>query len=228
MDKSEAERIVSRQGWLSRRPQAFRDALLPLCLLKVYEAGSALYRAGDPASGMFGLVTGQWMFRVPPADTLISTATPGYWVGEAVSFGLDQRKQTVTAAQRSVVLHLPQPAFLTLIADADNCRNIALNTAETLYEAITIIANLIQPHSEVRVAQRLLTFLGLHGETQARAFGVSQAELAEMCGLSRQSLGVALRSLIDRGIVAQGYRRLEILDVAALRRLATEDERIWR
>ncbi len=228
MHKSEAIRIVSSQGWLSRRPQSFRDALLPHCILKVYEAGASLYHAGDPPSGMFGLVSGQWMFRVPPAEILISVASPGYWVGEAVSFGLDQRKQTVTVKQRSVVLHLPQPAFLMLIADADNCRNIAINTAETLYEAITIIANLIQPHSEVRVAQRLLTFLGLHDETQARAFAVSQIELAEMCGLSRTSLGTAISSLVDRGIVAQHYGRLEVLDVAALRRLATEDERIWR
>lgn len=228
MDRAAAIEIVSRQGWLSRRPQSFRDALLSLCRLKVYEAGSSLYQAGDPPSGMFGLVTGQWMFRVPPAETLISVASPGYWVGEAVSFGLDQRKQTVAVGQRSIVLHLPQPAFLNLVADADNCRHIAINTAETLFEAITIITNLIQPHSEVRVAQRLLTFLGLHGETQARAFAMSQAELAEMCGLSRQTLGIALSSLIDRGLVAKGYRRLEVLDFEGLRRLATEDERIWR
>jgi hypothetical protein len=49
-----------------------------------------------------------------------------------------------------------------------------------------------------------------------------------MCGLSRQTLGIALSSLIDRGLVAKGYRRLEVLDFEGLRRLATEDERIWR
>jgi hypothetical protein len=60
------------------------------------------------------------MFRVPPADMLISTASRGSWVGEAVLLGHDQRRQTVTVQQRSVVLHPPQPAFLSLIADTEN------------------------------------------------------------------------------------------------------------
>jgi CRP-like cAMP-binding protein len=80
----------------------------------------------------------------------------------------------------------------------------------------------------VRVAQRLLTFMGLFGTTRQKALAVSQADLGVMCGLSRQTMSKVLAGLVDAGIIAVGYRKIEIRDVAALRRLAIDDERVWR
>jgi hypothetical protein len=37
-----------------------------------------------------------------------------------------------------------------------------------------------------------------------------------------------LTGLVDARIIAVSYRRIEIRDAAALRRLAVEDDRIWR
>jgi len=115
-----------------------------------------------------------------------------------------------------------------MIRDAESCRHFAVNTAESLAEAVTVVANLTQPDSEVRVAQRLLTFMGLHQEARFRALAVAQGDLATMCGLSRQTLNRVLAGLVARGIIALGYRRIDILDPAALTALATEDERVWR
>lgn len=112
--------------------------------------------------------------------------------------------------------------------DAENCRHFAVNTAESLAEAVTVVSNLIQPDSEVRVAQRLLTFMGVRGATRQEAFGFSQADLATMCGLSRQTMSKVLAGLAARGIIALHYRRIEVIDVAALQALAIHDERVWR
>jgi CRP-like cAMP-binding protein len=228
MDKTDALTIMTRHGWLSRRPPQFREEVVRRSRLKRFGAGESLYNAGDGPAGMFGLVAGQVLIRLPPADTVISIANPGQWVGDATCFMREARWVSLTAGSALVVLHLPLAEFDAMARDAENCRHFAVNTAESLAEAVTVIANLTQPDSEVRVAQRLLTFMGVHDEWRFRALSASQADLATMCGLSRQTMSKVLAGLVARGIIRLGYRRIDIIDVAALRALAIDDERVWR
>jgi CRP/FNR family transcriptional regulator, cyclic AMP receptor protein len=228
MDKAEAMRTVSETGWLSRRPAGFRDVFLEPCRLRRFEAGSTVSNAADSPGGMYGLVTGQLLLRMPPAGTVVSVATPGFWAGDAAAFRQDLRMTSLTALTSVHVLHLPQAAFERLISDAECCRHIAINTAECLGEAMHVVANLTQPDAEVRVAQRLLTFVGLYGRPGRTTLALAQSEFATMCGLSRQTVSKVLARLAERGIVSVGYRRLDILDVQALTVLATEDPRVWR
>jgi CRP-like cAMP-binding protein len=228
VDKSEAFDLMTTHGWLSRRPMRFREEIVRRSRLKSYTTGESLYNAGDGPAGMYGLISGQMLIRVPPADTIISIVKPGQWVGDATCFMQQTRWVSMTAGSALHVLHLPQTHFDEMIRDAENCRHFAINTAESLAEAITVVANLTQPDSEVRVAQRLLTFMGVHAEARMPALAVSQADLATMCGLSRQTLSKVLAGLVARGIIALHYRRIEIIDPAALRNLAIHDERVWR
>lgn len=118
------------------------------------------------------------------------------------------------------VLHLSQPDFDQLVRDPECCRIISGLTAEDLGEAVTVVSNLIQPVGELRVAQRLLTFIGLYGDDRLTFTDLSQADLAIMCGLSRQTLNKVLKAFQDEGLIATAYRRIEILDVDGLRAIA--------
>jgi CRP-like cAMP-binding protein len=220
--------VMEVHGWLSRRPVHFREEVIRRSRLKSFNAGESLYNVGDGYAGMFGLIRGQMYIRLPPADSIGSIIHPGQWIGDATCFTREPRWVSITAASRLHVLHLAQADFDEMIRDAENCRHFAINTAEYLAEAVTVVANLIQPDSEVRVAQRLLTFMGLHREARLTAFAMSQADLATMCGLSRQTMNKVLASLEARNIISMTYRHIEIVDAAALRRLAIDDERVWR
>jgi CRP-like cAMP-binding protein len=228
VNKRDAFNVMSAHGWLSRRPMRFREEIVRRSRLRTFETGESIYNAGDGFAGMFGLISGQMLIRLPPADTIGSIASPGQWIGDATCFMREPRWVSLTAGSHLHVLHLSQADFDEMIGDAENCRHFAINTAEMLAEAVTVVANLTQPDSEVRVAQRLLTFMGLHQEARFRALTVSQADLATMCGLSRQTLSKVLAGLVARGIIALHYRRIEIIDPAALSHLAIHDERVWR
>lgn len=170
---------MASHGWLSRRPLRFREEVIQRSRLQSFAAGESLYNAGDGPAGMFGLISGQMLIRVPPADTIISIASPGQWAGDATCFLREPRWVSITAGSALHALHLSQADFDTMIRDAENCRHFAINTAESLAEAITVVTNLTQPDSEVRVAQRLLTFMGLHHEARFRALAMSQADLRD-------------------------------------------------
>lgn len=228
MDKNDALNIMTSHGWLSRRPAAFREEVVRRSRLRMFEAGESLYHAGDPPMGMVGVVSGHLHIRMPPAGSIGSVSGIGYWIGDATAFMGEPRWVSLTAGSRLHVLHLRQAEFEDMIADAGNCRHFAINTAEALAEAVTVVGNLIQPDSEIRVAQRLLTLLGVHGADQSRGIDISQADLATMCGLARQTLNKVLTGLAARRLVALGYRRIEVIDPAGLRTLAHDDERAWR
>jgi CRP-like cAMP-binding protein len=228
MDKTEALQLMATHGWLSRRPMLFREEVVRRSRLRSFEMGESLYNYGDGLNGMFGLISGQMLIRVPPADTIVNVVRPGQWLGDATAFMREPRWVSLTAGSPLTVLHLAQADFDEMIRDAENCRHFAINTAETLAEAATVVMNLTQPDSEVRVAQRLLTFMGVHEEARQAALAFSQADLATMCGLSRQTMSKVLAGLVARGIITLHYRRIEVTDVAALQNLAIHDDRVWR
>lgn len=228
MDKRAALTVMETHGWLSRRPAPFREEVVRLSRLRAFQPGESLYNAGDPPMGMVGVIAGQLQIRMPPAESLGSIAHIGQWIGDATAFMGIPRWVSLVAGSRLHILHLPQAEFEAMIANAENCRHFAINTAEALAEAVTVVGNLIQPDSEIRVAQRLLTLMGVHGTDRTPAITIAQADLATMCGLARQTLNKVLTSLEARGIIARSYRRIDILEPAALRHLAHHDERAWR
>ena len=226
--REQALRVMEQHGWLSRRPAAFREEVVRRSRLRTFQHGESLYNAGDPPLGMVGVVTGQLQIRTPPAESIGSIAHIGQWIGDATAFMREPRWVSLTAGSRLHVLHLPQAEFEAMIQDAENCRHFAINTAEALAEAVTIVGNLIQPDSEIRVAQRLLTLMGVHGTDRTPGITIAQTDLATMCGLARQTLNKVLTGLESSGLIARSYRRIDILDPAALRQLAHHDERAWR
>lgn len=227
-DKTLARQVMETHGWLSRRPAAFRDEVIRRARLARFRTGQSLYNYGDAPSGMFGLIRGQILIRLPPADTVGNIVNPGTWVGEATGFTREPRWVSLTAGSELDVLHLAQADFDEMIQHAENWRHFAINTSEQLAEAVVVVANLTQPDSEIRVAQRLLTLMGVQQEARFRALSLSQADLATMCGLSRQTMSKVLSGLVARGIIRLGYRQIEVVDDKALRALAIDDDRVWR
>lgn len=226
--REQAFRVMERHGWLSRRPASFREEVVRRSRLRTFQSGESLYSVGDPPMGMVGVVAGQLRIQLPPAESIGSIAAIGQWIGDATAFMGEPRWVSLIAGSRLHILHLPQAEFEAMIRDAENCRHFAINTAEALAEAVTVVGNLIQPDSEIRVAQRLLTLMGVHGIDRTPAIIIAQADLATMCGLARQTLNKVLTSLEARRLIARSYRRIEILEPAALRHLAHNDERAWR
>lgn len=228
MTLSDAAAVMAEHGWLSRRPAEFREALVRRCRLRHYAANEAIYREGDPSNCMMGLVSGRWFVRVPPADAVISMEQPGFWIGEAGIFRGVERAASVVSATPSVGLCLPPAAFEELAARADYCRHFAANTAETLAHAVAVISNLSQPRSDIRVAQRLVTMAVFRSDRSSESLPLSQADLAELCNLSRSSVVLILQQLVDAGLIELGYRKIIIPDLTALSDFAWNNDRVFR
>ena len=219
MNRNDAAKVVSTSGWLSGRPEGFQLELLRRARLRRFDGGQTIYFAGDPPTGVFGLVDGVLEVRLPGRQ-VASVKSAGYWFGEAAAFSMTHRIGTIVAAVRSHLFHLPQAEFNQMIANADYCRYFAILTAEHLDEAAAIIEQLMLADPQARVASRLLTLAYHQGGADKAPLRVTQNELASMCALARQTINKVVKRFVRLGIVQSRYGRLTILDLDDLSSVA--------
>ena len=187
-----------------------------------------VYAAGDPPNGLFALISGEIRITQTTAagrSALLMIASPGVWFGEAAMIDGQPRTSDAVAVGRVVVLQLSPLVFHRLTLD--NTQHYAafarLVCAQYRQAMEYIVTTSILP-LPVRLAQRLLSLAQSHGlqdrDTIIINLRLSQENLAEMVGVSRQSLNRALKVLESKGIVSVGYSSLTIRNGPALEVLA--------
>ncbi|QDL94957.1 Crp/Fnr family transcriptional regulator (plasmid) [Paroceanicella profunda] len=222
-DLDAALAFAATRGWFSTLAADTREKLSGIARLQRFAAREIVFSFGDPADGVFGLVEGSFEITIPRADGLgISAyrADPGHWIGDPVRFDGQTRLVTLIAAGPARALFLPDPDLRALLADdpdllGEFCRLNHLNTAL----ALRLLANLVSPPSEARIALHLL----MQDEARApgaRDIGLSQGRLAEGVALSAPTVERVLRRMQEKGMIDLCCGRIRILDRDALRALS--------
>jgi CRP/FNR family cyclic AMP-dependent transcriptional regulator len=228
MDRDDAESMACGTGWLSLQPGEFQRRLLTVADCCHVPPGTHIYEIGDPPDSVFALVDGELSILRPSDDftlQLVHVARPVWWVGEAAVITNTPRRATLVARQESVVLRVSRAAIEQMAAEQpDVWRRIAQITVSHLDTALSLITGLSTGDARSRVALALHRLASLDHETgtNSAVVSVSQQELGAMTRLSRNAVGPIILELETAGLVVHRYRRIEILDIAALARFATD------
>lgn len=216
--------VLATSGWLAETPAHFRDALLERCRLKRYGRGEVIYRAGDPAGGLYGLVAGgigvvlSTEHRAPYIGTF---ARPGFWIGEASVLTRAPRLVGIQALRESRLAHLPLPQWDALVeSHPDAWRWFAHLVARNERLALAVADALMTRDSGQRLAEILLILSSRGAPVPSDAaveIEASQDDLARMANLSRSSTGRILQQLEAAGIIDTAYRQIRVIDPAGLR-----------
>ena len=226
----EDTRILKTAGWLSLCEPAFVDAVLGKTRIQVLEAGEHLYRPGDPSNGIYGLLSGAFAvsFVVPESGPTVShIILPGAWFGET-AFARKPRNTGVHAMRATRAVVLPMRDIDALVQEEPRrwtgfVQLAILNGQLAMGAAYDLmLRNPLQ-----RCAATLLRLAGLrHGQPLVEGpveLDISQADLAHMTNLSRNSVGALLRVLRDQQCVDVDYRQLMITDPRRLKTLLHAD-----
>jgi CRP-like cAMP-binding protein len=212
---------LARAGWFAGRCERTRALIGAEARLRRYRPGEALYRVGDAANGLYGLVGGALRISVPRddgEDYVIHRADPGFWIGDAAQFSDDARLVTLTAVAPTTVVHIPAEALERLVgAEPHLYRDFYALTHRNFRTALRLFVNTLVPDSDLRVALRLLHQHELAGEPE-RGVALAQAEFADLVGLSLPTLQRVLKRLAEAGLVELGYGRIRIRDREGLLR----------
>lgn len=187
-----------------------------------YAAHTTLFRAGEPAAGVFIVLSGE--VRVLRSrggrQVVVHTEGPGGTLGEVPMFEGGAFPATAEAVVASCCLVLGRDALTTIMAtDAD----VALLFLRRLASRVRGLVERLDRMSSQSVPSRLAAFLLQRGGATNVAFtlGMSQAALAEELGTVREVVVRHLAQLRATGVIAVVARgRYSIVDRRALDAMA--------
>lgn len=213
-------------GLLGRVDEADRAVLLRLGHGVVYPAGHITIREADTSDFALLLLGGTVKVTAHAQDgreALLAVRMAGDLVGELAGIDGQPRIGTVTACGRVLARYILRSELLECTKQHPAI-GLALN-ASVVAKLRTATGRIIDfTGCDVlgrlaRILHHLAVTYGPPGRNEAQ-LPLSQPEMATLVGAAESSIHKALRALRESGAVVTGYRRITILDLDHLARIA--------
>lgn len=192
------------------------------------ERGEVVFTEGDEGDRVYVVIKGKVKLgRKSPdgRENLLALLGPGQMFGELSLFDPGPRSATCTAVTDTMLLSLRHKDLLPwLTGRPELARALLLQLASRLRQSNDTLADLVFSDVPGRVAKRLLdlsTRFGVPADEGVRVVhDLTQEELAQYVGASRETVNKALADFVSRGWLRLEQRSLVILDVERIRRRA--------
>ena len=223
-----AEDVLSRAPLFEALDEESAKALRALITDVDLVRGQRLFDEGDAGDRLYVVLDGKMkLTRAAPdgRENLLWVIGPGEMFGELSLF--DPRPRTASASAITDA-HLAALAHDKLLVWLTGRPEVALHLlralAQRLRRANDVTADLVFVDVPGRVAKQLLDLAGRFGEEQADGLHVNhdltQEELAQLVGASRETVNKALADFVTRGWIQLSARSVVLLDTDRLRRRA--------
>lgn len=218
-DLSSALRVLEAQGWYAERSKATRAKLGAIAKLRNFIKDERIYLAGDPANGVFGLVSGSLNISFPRGDGedyTIHRAGAGFWIGDLALISGRPRLVSVRAAEPTVMVYFSVQDLTRLLRDDPR---LYADFSELTYENVEIVLRLVSNLAIASTDKRLADRLIIETDSRADADGwvpLSQAELAKLLAVSLPTLQRGVRRFVSAGVLVSSYGRMRVVDRDAL------------
>jgi CRP/FNR family transcriptional regulator, cyclic AMP receptor protein len=194
-----------------------------------FERGRTIFREGEEGDSLYVIAEGGvkvWVSSGDGSEMVLATLRSPDAFGELSAVDGEGRSASATALEPTVLLSLDRATLLDAVHRHPGVADGMLRGLGGLARRITEQASdLVFLDLAGRVAKLLVTLAERDGKADGDrvvlALPVTQTELAEMVGGSRQSVNQILKSFEARGYLAVHGREVEILQLDALRRRGT-------
>lgn len=212
-----AERFITSQPWFASLPLELQEQVRTGAYATEGAKGEVMLPAGTAVEGWHAVLSGLVMLRSPAAAKQRASAfigiPDGEWFGEGSAMKPEPRKYDVVALRSTQMLCLPLHLFATLRETSLAFNQFLVQHMNLrLGQAMTIIEAGRMRSPEHRVALYLSRIFW----RSTRRLNLTQEELGQLVGLSRQTVNRVLHSLAADGIVSLDFGRVAIVDDEAL------------
>lgn len=227
----EARDLLRARGWLSRCPADLQEALLDAAIIRTASAGTEFIRGGEVRGGLFAIARGTAEICFPsghPDTRAIHVAHDGFWGGYKCLIG---QPRFISLTARSDVLWalVPISTLERLLSIYPGWWRFILLMADELNDTLNAAySDATRQDSLVRACATLLRLAGCRHEDPPAGLQpelrLSQADLAAMAVMSRNTFNGIVGELVEQGLVELGYRSIRIVRPAAMRAIVSADE----
>lgn len=203
---------------------AVRAAMTPTQVRR----GEILFREGAPGDRLWVLASGKVKLGHTAPDgreSLLAVLGPGEIVGELSVYDPGPRTATATVLAPSTMLELEHSRLLELLAEHPALsRQLLRSLAQRLRKTNAALADLVFSDVPGRVAKALLDLAARFGRPVAQGVRVphdlTQEELAQLVGASRETVNKSLAEFSARGWIQLDGRAVILLDLQRLEKRA--------
>lgn len=190
--------------------------------------GQVIFVEGEPGDRLYVIVEGKVTLGHSASDgreTLLAVLGPGEMFGELSLFDPGRRTATATALTDATVLGLGRDSLRPWLTGRPEVAEKLLQAlAQRLRRTEDAMADLVFSDVPGRVAKALLELSDKFGVVRDEELFVehdmTQEELAQLVGASRETVNKALAEFVSRAWLRVEQRSVTILDVERLQRRA--------
>ncbi|HEX2814730.1 MAG TPA: Crp/Fnr family transcriptional regulator [Sphingopyxis sp.] len=197
----------------TRLSPAERERLVAMAPARRFADGQFVQQQGDPGDAFWAVVEGHVLvgrFAEDGGFTAFAVLGPGDLFGELAFFTGVPRQADALASGQARLVAIDRALLRRLMAADVGWAELLLRS---LGRQLAGALDIIDAERRLGSADRLLRLLRMMAadggdDTTVRA---TQQQLADLLGVSRVTLGAALRDLTARGLVETGYGRIKLL-----------------
>ncbi len=223
VNRSYIEGILHADTWFASLPEAMQQGMLNIASTKRLKKGQRLFARGDATDGVYCLLEGRLsaLDGNEHGDEAVQLhLCPVFWFGEMGLFDKLPRAHQIRAETPALLLWLDNQRMRDLLNEHPAFwYHFGLLVTQKLRLALFALDGRMLNSNELRVGRMLLMMAKLytpdHQDIRLR-LPVAQQEVAEMLGMSRQTVNVVLQRLKADGLVDVAYNRVEITHLAGL------------
>lgn len=201
------------------------DNLTMLLRRKSLAKGETLFRQGDEGTALYVILQGQIKISLSRRTDTVTLAVlgAGEFLGEMALLDGLPRSTDAIAQDDSQLYVLNRRDFLAFLANnEDAVRAVLAALSLRLRKTDKQVAELCFLNLSIRLAGKLVDMAEAQGsaqeESQMYILNISQRELGNMLGVSRESINKELKNLRAKGILTTARSRILIQDLAALKK----------
>jgi CRP-like cAMP-binding protein len=223
-----AKTVIERNRLFRGLPQATIERIAALATRKMYADGAVVFMRGDAGDSLCGVVSGRVRISASRAggrEVFLNIMGPGDAFGEIALLDGKPRTATATTLARTELIIVRRDRFAELLAGEPT---LAMHLIQLLCERVRWTAQLMEDSAllgvPARIAKRLLSLARLHGAEPVNGtkLAISQEELAQFLGVSRQVVNQHLQAWKQEGWIASGRGNITLADLSSIEKLASD------
>ncbi len=214
------EVLLQNSPWMSGLNAAEQNKVRHDIQVKQIPVEGFVCRRGQAADYWFGVISGVVKINNVASNgkstTLLGLA-PGSWFGEGSLLKEESRRYDATTLRDSELALMPKSTFLWLLDNSIFFNRFLISQLnKRLGQFIGAMENERLLDVDARVARSLAAMFDSWYPQQMMMLKISQEEIGQLAGLSRQRVNSALKVLEACGLIRVHYGEIHVLDLEKL------------
>jgi CRP/FNR family transcriptional regulator, cyclic AMP receptor protein len=202
-DRQSAAQRIDKHKLLSTHPffrnfaRSIIDHLVSHAITRKVKKGTILFRKGDPGTNLYAVCAGSVRISVPSdqgQDAILNLILPGELFGEIALLDGGARTADAVAMESSELMVIERRDFIPLVREHPD---VAMQVIEVVCARLRRTSEQVEDIVFLGLPERLAkTLLQLHSRAAASAgntIRITQRDLSQMIGVSRESTNKLLR-----------------------------------